>query len=432
VLAQAPAPAPAQPAATSPLTIRLGDADFLIGGFLDAAAITRSTNVGSGIATTYAAIPFENTAQGQLHETRLTSQTSRISLLATTKVGAATVKGYLESDFLGAGPPNAFVTTNGHTLRLRQAYAQYSRGTFEFTGGQAYTLLTPNRNGISPTPADVFLMQVADPNFHVGFTWIRQTQFRFVAHPNKTVAAAVSLENPQPFIGPAVVLPASFPTLEVDQIGNAAAPSPYPDIVGKVAFDPQTGATRQHFEVGALVRGFHTYNPADKHSSSATGKGFSAAAIVEVVKGVRVIGTTFVSDGGGRYMIGLAPDFMVNADGSPTTIGATSALAGVEAQIRPPTMLFGYYGAVHVDQEVGTDAGKAIGYGITGSTAANRTIQETTVGVNHAFFREPRYGALHLITQYSYVKRTPWSVPDGTPSNAHTNMVYVVVRYVLP
>src|SRR5262245_10793384 len=434
VLAQ-PAPAaqpPAQPPPPSPLTIRLGDADFLIGGFLDAASVTRSTNVGSGLPTTYANIPFANTAAGQLHETRLTSQSSRVSLLVTSKVGAAAVKGYLEADFLGAGPANAFVTTNGHTMRLRLAWVQYSRGAFEFTGGQSYTLLTPNRTGISPSPGDIFLMQVVDPNFHVGLPWARQTQFRFVAHPSKTVAAAVSLENPQPYVGPAVVLPPAFPVTEVDQIGTPSAPSPYPDIVGKVTFDPQTGATRQHFEVAALVRGFKTHNPTTETSFSATGTGFSASAIVEPVKGLRVIGTTLLSDGGGRYMIGLAPDFMVNADASITTIGARSFLAGVEAQVRPPTMVFGYYGTVRIDQEVASDAGKPIGYGITGSTLANHTIDETTVGVNHAFFREPRYGALHLIVQYSYVSRAPWAVPQGTPSSAKTNMVYVIARYVLP
>src|SRR3954464_7391795 len=81
-LAQAPPPAPPpSPPATSPLTIHLGDADFLIGGFLDATAITRSTNVGSGMSTSFATIPFDNTPQGNLHETRFTSQNSRLSLL---------------------------------------------------------------------------------------------------------------------------------------------------------------------------------------------------------------------------------------------------------------------------------------------------------------------------------------------------------------
>src|SRR3954454_16729999 len=123
-------PPPAQPPATSPLTIHLGDTDFLIGGFIDAGAVGRSTNVGSGLATTYSTIPFENTPQGHLHEPRLSSQTTRLNLLMTTRVGSAAVKGFLEIDFLGAGPSNAFVTTNAHTPRMRHAWAQYRHGTF--------------------------------------------------------------------------------------------------------------------------------------------------------------------------------------------------------------------------------------------------------------------------------------------------------------
>ena len=142
--------------------------------------------------------------------------------------------------------------------------------------------------------------------------------------------------------------------------------------------------------------------------------------------------STLISDGGGRYMIGLAPDFIVNADGSMTLVGSTSTLVGVEAQVRPPTMVFGYFGEVRIDRKVAMDGGTSIGYGIAGDTAANHTIDETTAGVNHSIFRDPTHGALQLIVQYSYVTRTPWSVPDGTPSSAHTHMVYVSARYVLP
>jgi hypothetical protein len=426
------APPPAQPPPSSPLTIRLGDADFLLGGFIDALAIVRSTNVGSGPATTFATIPLGNTVPGHLHETRFSSQTSRVNLLATTKVGDAAVKGFLEIDFLGAGPANAFVYANSHTPRMRHAWFQYSRGKFDFMGGQSWTLITPNRNGLSPASADVVTTQNLDANLQAGLVWARQTQFRFVAHPSNAVSAGFSLENPQPFVGSAVVLPAAFPAQEVDAGANPAAPSPYPDIVGKVAFDPQTGKTHQHVEASVLVRGYHSYSPSSDQSYSATGTGFSVGGVFEPVRTVRVIGTTLVSDGGGRYMIGLAPDFIVNPDGSLDTLGSTSGMVGVEAQVKPPTMVFGYYGTVRIDQKVVSDAGKPIGYGVPGSTAANKSIDETTLGVNHSFFREPRYGAMQLIVQYSYVTRTPWSVPDGTPSNAKTHMLYVSVRYVLP
>ena len=430
VLAQAP-PA-GQPPTTSPLTIRLGDAEFLIGGFIDAVGVVRSTNVGSGLATTFSTIPFDNTPQGHLHETRLTAQSSRLNLLITTPVGAASMKAFLEIDFLGAGPSNAFVTTNAHTPRMRHGWAQYNRKAFEFTGGQTWSLLTPNRRGISPVSADVVFTQNLDPNLQLGLVWARQNQFRFVVHPSKAFAAGVSVENAQPFVGAAVDLPQSFPAGQVDAGSTTGAPSPYPDLVGKIAFDPETGNTRQHVEAAVLIRGYKTYSPVEDRSFSATGVGFSVTGVVEPIKGLSVIGTTLISDGGGRYMIGQAPDFMVNADGSPSTIGSSSFLGGVEWQVEPPTMLFGYYGTVRIDQNVASDGGIPIGYGVPGSTAANRSIDETTAGVNHAFFREARYGAMHLIGQYSYVTRTPWSVPEGTPLSAHVHMFYVAVRFVLP
>src|SRR6185436_19413314 len=149
-------------------------------------------------------------------------------------------------------------------------------------------------------------------------------------------------------------------------------------------------------------RSFRTYGPVADRTFSKTGTGFSVSGVFQLAKGLNVIGTTLVSDGGGRYMIGQAPDFMVNADASITTIGSTSGMAGIEAQVKPSTMLFGYHGTVRIDREVASDAGKAIGYGIPGAAGANRVIDETTAGFSHAFFREPRYGAMLLMFQYSY------------------------------
>jgi hypothetical protein len=95
-------------------------------------------------------------------------------------------------------------------------------------------------------------------------------------------------------------------------------------------------------------------------------------------------------------------------------------------------MVFGYYGSVHVDRVIGLDGTTPIGYGIDGSTAANRTIDETTAGFSDALFRDATRGALQLIVQYSYVSCSPWSVPAGTPASAHVHMVYVSARYSLP
>jgi hypothetical protein len=92
-------------AQSGPLAIHIGDTDLLIGGFMDATVITRSTNVSSGIGTSFGSIPFSNTTAGNLSETRFSSQNSRLSLQATSKVGGAALKGYVEADFLGNAPP---------------------------------------------------------------------------------------------------------------------------------------------------------------------------------------------------------------------------------------------------------------------------------------------------------------------------------------
>ena len=59
---------------------------------MDATSITRSTNHGSGIGTSFGTIPFDNTPQGNLSETRFSTQNSRLTLQATSKVGARASK----------------------------------------------------------------------------------------------------------------------------------------------------------------------------------------------------------------------------------------------------------------------------------------------------------------------------------------------------
>ena len=46
---------------------------------------------------------------------------------------------------------------NGHTNRLRLYFADLKHGKWEFLGGQTWSWLTPNRNGIGPMPVDLAL-----------------------------------------------------------------------------------------------------------------------------------------------------------------------------------------------------------------------------------------------------------------------------------
>ncbi len=127
-----PTPQPDSHAPSSPLAIHVGDADLLFGGFVDATAIRRTANTGSGLGTSFGTIPFANTVQGHMTDTQFSSQNSRLTLQATSKVGTADLKGVLELDFLGNAPNGLNVTTNSNTVRMRVFWGQYRKGGFEF------------------------------------------------------------------------------------------------------------------------------------------------------------------------------------------------------------------------------------------------------------------------------------------------------------
>jgi hypothetical protein len=430
LLAQQPSASP--PA--SPLTFRVGDAAVTIGGVADAMIVTRSTATGNGIATSFGTIPFGNTPQGSLSENLISAQNSRFSLLATAGLGSMKVKGYFETDFLGNAPNGLQITTNGNTPRMRLFWGQVTSGKFEFVAGQAWSMLTPNRNGLSPVTSDVFISQNVDLNLQMGLTWTRAAQLRFVVHPSDTFAAGVALENPEQYVGSAVVLPAGFPAFEVDNgTVTTSTPDRYPDIIGKVAFDPKTGKTKQHVEASVIARGYRTYNPTTQTKYTSTGTGVEIAGVFELVPNLRAIASGYFSNGAGRYIANVnGPDFIVNPNASLTLVGSRSTLAGVE-YTRRATLAYGYYGYVSFDQQVATDVdGTPIGFGVPGSTSANHTLHEFTLGVTQTIFRDPRTGALQVLAQYSNVARTPFSVPAGTPSHATLNMVLIDVRYILP
>jgi hypothetical protein len=419
----------------SPLSIRVGSADLTVGGFMDFTAIFRSTNGGSGIGTAFGSIPFSSTPAGRLTETRFSAQNSRVSLKATSKVGANDVTGYVEADFLGFQPTNGFVTSNGNSMRMRLYWVDVRRGKFEILGGQSWSMLNPNRTGLSANPSDIFYSQDMDTNYQVGLTWSRQAQFRFIYHPSKEWAMGISLENPQQYVGSAVVLPGPAYTNQVDAGANTATPNLHPDIIAKVAYDPEIAGKHMHIEAAGLVRSFKIFNPSSNASATATGGGGSVNTNLELIKNFHLILNTFYSDGGGRYIFGLGPDMIVKPSGAPSAVHSGSGIGGFEYQVNSKTMFYGYYGGAYFQRNTALDAatGKFFGFGFPGSTSAsNRSVQEGTFGFVQTFWKNPNYGALQLINQYSYLTRSPWSVAAGSPKNAHLSMGYVNLRYVLP
>jgi hypothetical protein len=294
-------------------------------------------------------------------------------------------------------------------------------------------------------PGDIFFSQNVDTNYQNGLIWGRELGFRFVAHASPTVTAAFGLENPQQYVGGAVILPAAFPAAEVDQgasaVGSSSSvPNRYPDIIGKVAFDPKTGKTKQHIEAAFLVRGYRTFMPSTGQKYSATGKAGSINIALELVPNIRFVAMNYFSDGSGRYISSAnIPDFIVNADGSMSTVSSWSGIYGAEASHKK-MLVYGYYGRVNADALTAFDANGTtpIGFGVPNSQSANHKIEEDTVGLTETLFRDAKIGGMLLQFQYSYVKRTVFTSPQqlssGTlPGNeAKTNMFYVNFRYILP
>jgi hypothetical protein len=442
----------------APLSVKIGSTRFTPGGFFDFAAFVRTTNVGSGIATAFGSIPFNNQLpQGALTEARFSSQYSRLSLKVDADLTKSTsVTGYVESDFLGYQPPNAYVTANSDSLRLRLFFANVKHGKWEILGGQAWSLLTPNRVGLSPMPADIFYTLNEDPNFQVGLIWARQPQFRAVYHPTSFWAIGASLENPQQFTPASVVFPSDYFSVQFDNgsastsaassATNTAVPNIHPDFIVKTAFDWRPWQHSFHLEVAGLIRSFRVSNhlTTPVSTNTITGGGGSINLNFEAVRNFHLIANSFYSYGGGRYIFGLGPDVIVKPNGTLSGVHSGAGLGGFEWQTTPRFALYSYYGGAYFERDFGlqpaTPASSCagipgfacVGFGFPGSAnSSNRAIQEGTFGVIPTLWSSDNYGKVQIITQYSYVVRSPWSIPLITtgpnPKNAHTSMVYATL-----
>ena len=459
----------------SPLQFHIGGATFVPVGFMDFTGIYRSRTGGSGIGTNFASIPYSTSAfQTNLSEFRLSMQNSRIGFRVDADVKGAHVLGYMEADFLGNNPGNVAVSSNSNTLRSRLYWVDVRTSKLEILGGQTWSLITPGRTGISPLPADLFYTQDIDVNYQAGLVWSRNPEFRLVYHHDSKVAFAFAVDSPEQYIGgsagggmvtfqPALTATASTatssgqPLYPGGELNNGTTvltvPNVSPDFIAKLAFDP---SSKFHLEIGGVLREFKLWNPPANTgyptaTHSATGGGGFINLNFELVKGLRIVTNNFWSDGGGRYIFGQAPDLIARADGSPSLIHTGSTVSGFE-YTNKNTIIYAYYGGTYISRNFAlvpvTTTSSDIppvtvtkitpfGYGYTGSSSGqNRAIQEPTFGLAQTFWRDPKYGALTFMFQYSYLTRSPWYVNYATvptpPSNAHLNMVFFNLRYTLP
>ncbi|MBV9611546.1 MAG: hypothetical protein JO091_03700 [Acidobacteriaceae bacterium] len=443
----------------SPLGISIGNTTFTPLGFMDMTFFARSTNLGSGIGTNFAGTPFNNVAAGHLSETNFSAQNSRIGFRVDSTFMGAKVLGYLEADFLFNNNAGSYqITSNSAGFRLRNYFVDVTKDGFEVLGGQDWSFLTPNRKGLSPIPSDIFYTQNMDTNYQAGLIWTRQPQFRFIAHPNENVAFGVSLENPQQYIGggggagtitiPSALNGASGFAGEFQSGGSAlGVPNLFPDIIFKVAVEGHPNEKTMHFEAAGMVRGFKDYvtlttAPAIHGSHTAVGYAGEVNMNLQLAKNFRLIENAYASDGGGRYIFGIAPDLIVRPNGDISLLHSYSTVDGFEAQVTKNALLGMYYGGAYVARDVTFDptaAGSTLarpvfaGYGQVGSGGTNnKYVQEITLDWVQTLWKNPNYGALSLINQYSYLFREPWYVAVPNPKQSHESLIYVNLRYTLP
>jgi hypothetical protein len=433
-----------------PPYLRLGSVCIIPIGFMDATTYWRDKSAGSSMGSNFGSVPYNNTVNGNLSEFHFTPQNSRIGFRVDGDWKGTHFIGYNEFDFNGTSGSNSLLVSNGAFVpRLRLFWVDARKGKLEFLAGQSWSLLTPNRRGLSALPGDLFYTQVVDINYLAGLTWTRQPGMRIIYHPNDKIAFGFSAEQPDQYAGgsaggSAITFPSTFSAYsnaQLDVAQNVSSgqnlfnqPSVTPDFIAKVAFDPNS---RVHIDLAGIERNFKVANPTSvstygQHFST-QGAGGELGVNVELIKGLRLINTDYWSDGGGRYLFGQAPDVIVRADGSLSAVHSGGFIGGFEDTIEN-TLLYTYYGGIYVGKNLSyTSATSApVGYGPISSDGQNRMINELTFGFNQTIWKDPRYGAINLMGQYEWLEREPWFAASTAPKNTHDNTIYVNVRYSLP
>jgi len=426
----------------SPLQFGIGNTTITPVGFMDMTSVWRDKAAGSSIGANFGSIPYNNVPAAHLSEFRFSPQNSRIGFRVDGDWKGAHFIGYNEMDFLGTSGANNIGVSNGAFVpRLRLFWIDVRKNKWEALAGQSWSMMTPNRNGISPLPADIFYSQVIDVNYMAGLPWARTAGARVLYHASDKVTFGLSFESPDQYIGgsgggPVITLPTGLTSLAGGQFDNASnvlvTPNMNPDIVAKLAFDPNS---RVHLEIAGVERTFKDWNPATGVHSTKVGGAGAINASVEVVKNLRLISTNYWGDGGGRFLFGNAPDVVIRADGSISPIHSGGVVEGFEAQATKNLLLYAYYGGIYIGRNVAIDANgtSLVGYGFRGSpNSQNRAIQEGTFGFNQTIWKDARYGAINFMGQYQYLTRSPWFVAMNAPKSAHDNTMYFNLRYTLP
>lgn len=416
---------------------KLGPADVRVLGYVGLSGIYRSGTMGGAPGTSFASVPLKTTVASGTSEFRLTTQTSRIALRIDVPLNKDKFSGYVETDFSGATPGNALVSSSSYGFRVRHAWVSYRHAKFEVAAGQMFSLITPAKVDVETWPADVSTTQAVDTNYVAGLVWDRAPAIRLVYRPNKAWNFAVAVENPEQQVGGVVLFPAALSNVLSSQYntgkGELRTPNLGPDTVAKIAWNTRAGNHAIHVDAGTVFRFFRSYDPANVSGHrSAFGIGGNLNTSFDLTKSVRLIAQGYVSSGGGRYIGGLLPDVIVRANGDISPVKAHSWVSGVEwAKSRNLNAFVYYSGAYGARNTAADNDGRLVGFGYPGSTAGRRLVQEWTGGWAYTLWKAEDAGSVQFAAQYSYLTNFPWWRQTAADS-AKAHMVFSQIRYNLP
>jgi hypothetical protein len=320
-----------------------------------AESVNRTRAINAETNTPFNSTPFMNTPQAFTSEFNATARQSRLAVnfLAPTTWGK--MSAYFETDFLSAGTTSNDNQTNSYTLRIREAFAQATVKNFTISAGQMFTLATEDKKGINPGPGAENLPSTIDPQYHVGFTFLRGYGARFAYALSPKYAAAFSLEQPQIILAGTTNAPATFFFGNAgntgglfNSTGNGSTAQNYsnnvaPDIIFKATADPGIG----HYEVGGIARFFRdrlypelgftttasTVAVGPGINNTTFGGGFFASAKVPVKKYADVALKITQGDGTARYTSSNLGDVTVKPDGSLEPLRSSTGLFETDAHI---------------------------------------------------------------------------------------------------
>jgi len=429
------------------------------GGFLEGTMLIRTRNENADIANSYSTIPINGSSNAQLSEFRGTARNSEFSLLLQGTARGAKLKGYVETDFLGAAPTANYVESNSWTPRLRQLWVQLDRPSgWTVTAGQTWSLLTTNQQGIATLTE--LRPGTEDGQYVVGFTWARQRALRVTKNFNNRVWTAFAVEEPETTYSAAFV-PANIMGLNTSQnaatgvnllpflsnYSNGFSTNLAPDLLVKVAFEPGWG----HFEIKALGRFFRDRIAStgaitgQTHTTEGYGVGFGALMpFVDRTWEVSLEG--LLGQGIGRYGSSGLPDATLDpTTGELRPLHEARIMGGLVYHRSSRLDLYTYGGNEYAGRyPFVSPTGTAAGYGsplisyavctnevaLNACGGANRSIYEVTAGYWYRLYRG-EFGRIEQGNQIVYIHRNLWSGTGSTPQGSDI-VAYTSLRFYLP